>query len=433
MRSWLGLALAFLLLQTPASWADVVILKDGTRLRCDVVEQNEDEPFIRIRVGGSLMLLRRDVIQQIEEMDNGQPTAAPNEDLIQRLIDEGNALANIEQAEEAPAPSDQPLRVESVRGWAYLKQGARETALEEEQRVPTGQEIEVSPNSRLTLAIEGTGQIGLTGGSVIRFDEINWDQTIQFYNINARLLHGDAWFRIGEDDSSWRRVRLTVNSVNGVFQQALLLAQSGERSGSVYLTLLEGSNQQKFWRGSNDGPYTIRPGQRIFGNPASNTLDTQAAQNQDAWLNQVETWEDWQPEQLAMPLNEIVPPLYRYPGFDALPALHPHRIRIDGELMLPPETRSLGRILDAYRESFAQYKYDTGSFPDPEIGIQALWEKSGVPGWRGPYISAQLPRRDLWGSPFVYELYEIDGEPVPSVRSLGPNQKDDFGLGDDIR
>ncbi|MGC9329454.1 MAG: type II secretion system protein GspG [Candidatus Hinthialibacter sp.] len=100
---------------------------------------------------------------------------------------------------------------------------------------------------------------------------------------------------------------------------------------------------------------------------------------------------------------------------------------------MPPETRSLGTILSIYRQALEQYKFDTGRYPSHDHGLEALIQSFDVPGWDGPYVGLDLPRRDAWGNPYVYDLYTIKGRQHPDVRSMGPNGQDDKGLGDDIR
>ena len=102
-------------------------------------------------------------------------------------------------------------------------------------------------------------------------------------------------------------------------------------------------------------------------------------------------------------------------------------------MAFPPQTLSLGEILAAYKAAMENYKYDTGKYPDPKQGLEALFTPFNVNGWRGPYLDPGIPRKDLWGEEFVYTLYSEKNKQIPDIRSKGPNKKDDRGLGDDVR
>jgi hypothetical protein len=65
--------------------------------------------------------------------------------------------------------------------------------------------------------------------------------------------------------------------------------------------------------------------------------------------------------------------------------------------------------------------------------MEALFKNPSVNGWQGPYVAGDLPQVDLWGNPFVYEIFRDNGTVFVDVRSRGPNGEDERGLGDDIR
>jgi general secretion pathway protein G len=64
----------------------------------------------------------------------------------------------------------------------------------------------------------------------------------------------------------------------------------------------------------------------------------------------------------------------------------------------------IAALLDALQT----YRADTSSFPTEEQGLQALRADPGVPGWKGPYLSKDIPV-DPWGRPYRYSV--IDGHP----------------------
>ncbi len=63
----------------------------------------------------------------------------------------------------------------------------------------------------------------------------------------------------------------------------------------------------------------------------------------------------------------------------------------------------LGTALDALR-------LDVGRYPTTEEGLRALREKvAGLEGWKGPYLSKEIPR-DPWGRSYVYKSPGEHGE-----------------------
>ncbi|MCF7957064.1 MAG: type II secretion system protein GspG, partial [Phycisphaerae bacterium] len=65
------------------------------------------------------------------------------------------------------------------------------------------------------------------------------------------------------------------------------------------------------------------------------------------------------------------------------------------------------------------YKLDTGSYPDPEKGLKALFQSEGVKGWKGPYIEGAKIHHDRWGNEYIYRISEKSGKPY--ILSQGPD------------
>ena len=84
---------------------------------------------------------------------------------------------------------------------------------------------------------------------------------------------------------------------------------------------------------------------------------------------------------------------------------------------------NLGTALDSY-------EVDTGSYPDSNMGLQALVAKpANVDNWRGPYMKQDIPK-DPWGDPYVYEFPGKHGEGHYDLYSYGPDKR--AGTDDDI-
>jgi general secretion pathway protein G len=68
------------------------------------------------------------------------------------------------------------------------------------------------------------------------------------------------------------------------------------------------------------------------------------------------------------------------------------------------------------------FKLDTGRFPTPEEGLQALRSQpSDVTGWQGPYSRKEIPL-DPWGMEYVYEYPGPDGDNSFQIFSYGPDK-----------
>ncbi|MBI1389174.1 MAG: hypothetical protein GC154_12075 [bacterium] len=428
-----------------AAWSDIITLKDGGRLRCEVLsspdEQKTDE-YIRVRVNNSMVWLKRAAIEKIEDTGDAPEAVPTDEALIKRLIEIGYILPNEEQEappDDSPKPTDQDvvMKVDSIRGWAYsygsnqVMNSASRRALAEGDEVPKNEIIQVSGNSRVTLRIEKLGRIGLEGGSQIRFDQLTWDRSVQNYRMKIRLNHGAAWFQIGESKSEWRRVIMNINTVQTVLQNGLIFTEATPVTGGVLITYVEGKNDLNFWRGRSS--YRVSPGQSALVSPSSGDLALQDMPRAAQLAEIYQTWDEWKPEELGLELEYELPPLMRYPPFGILPAMHPWAVPIDLSVAYPPMSLTLGEIMAEYDKALERYKFDTGKLPSAEMGLAALDRSFDVPGWNGPYISPDLPRRDTWGSPFVFERFTDGDKEYVGVRSKGPNQRDDHGLGDDIR
>lgn len=425
--------------------ADIVTLKDGTTLRCQMVDPSlttgGDSRFLPIRIGQSVIWLNRTAVERIESSPVQEPLTPEIDALVKRLLDEGVLVTASEESEtneESPTLQDQEIgvRVKEIRGWAYAYENekAREdgvrTALLVQTPIPIRSILVVSPNTRLTLDIPGIGEMGLEAGSEMRFDTVSRNRSRRSYALSLRIDKGRCWLRIRSQD----RVILSLNSVRCIPQNNLLFIQWTGKVGAIDITYLKGDTDLKFSRNrATEAPYIVNQGQVLHVDPGVNRLPVENASSASDLQERIDSWAEWQPEPLAIELGRIIPPLVTFPSFRALPALHPYRLTIDSSLLMPPETRSLGEILDTYRQALERYRLETGRYPTFDHGLEALWKNFDVPGWKGPYVPLDLPRRDPWNNPFVYDLYTVKGRTYPDVRSNGQNGKDDKGLGDDIR
>ncbi len=75
------------------------------------------------------------------------------------------------------------------------------------------------------------------------------------------------------------------------------------------------------------------------------------------------------------------------------------------------QIEALSRAVDTFR-------IDTGRFPDPNEGLQALVKApADATHWNGPYLRKEVPL-DPWGHPYVYRVPGLNGREY-SIESLG--------------
>lgn len=329
------------------------------------------------------------------------------------------------------------LTASDIRGWVYVYDNIRDQGnsnrrvLEQGEHVPIGKELLISANSRVTFTMGNAVQIGLNGNTHVRFDEATQNRST--IEIKVRLEQGSSWMKLNGSVLAPKSLLYHVNLIRTVLKQdTTLFFQSGEKTGSVDITYIEGNEDVSFWRTSNDR-YFLKPGMFLPVSPDTTQPDITQSARIPILKQTILAWMNWKPEPLNFTLDYMIPPLEIYPPYGTIPALHPYQIPIDHTMLLPPETRSMGQIIAMYKKALEEYKKDTGQYPTKDQGLDVLTVANYTDGWDGPYVPLSLPKRDLWGSKFVYEIIQDKDKTYPDVRSMGPNQKDDKGLEDDIR
>ena len=78
--------------------------------------------------------------------------------------------------------------------------------------------------------------------------------------------------------------------------------------------------------------------------------------------------------------------------------------------------------IDALEKALDQYRLDTGTYPNNELGLNALVQRPpNETKWNGPYLRKGVPL-DPWGKPYLYKMpgekgdydllsYGKDGQP----------------------
>lgn len=74
--------------------------------------------------------------------------------------------------------------------------------------------------------------------------------------------------------------------------------------------------------------------------------------------------------------------------------------------------------INSFMTALGAYKLDTGTFPNTEMGLNALRLKpENVNQWTGPYLPQDIPM-DPWGRPYLYQYPGEHGD-EPDIVSLG--------------
>lgn len=83
------------------------------------------------------------------------------------------------------------------------------------------------------------------------------------------------------------------------------------------------------------------------------------------------------------------------------------------------------RELNVLATALGRYRFHVGAYPTNSLGLKALRQYDGEPGWNGPYINNIRP--DPWQRAYVYQLVS-NGQ--ARVSSVGPDGR--HGTPDDL-
>jgi type II secretion system protein G len=84
------------------------------------------------------------------------------------------------------------------------------------------------------------------------------------------------------------------------------------------------------------------------------------------------------------------------------------------------------RELNVLATALGRYRFHVGTYPTNSLGLKALREYDGMPGWNGPYINNIRP--DPWKRAYGYQLVSND---QARVFSVGPDGRS--GTPDDLQ
>ncbi len=441
LRLRLLVSLCIFLIPAPSN-GDILIFDDGRRFYCRVLETPEERADRGYRVisQGNVLWINKNYVKSCVR-DNRDPEAdrAEAQALLQTLIQEGRIVPEISPSLQfAPKPAapvgDATFAATDVRGWAYLTKSS-ETAGEGKSRIapgdgiPPGHRLEVSPNSRLTLTLGPAAKLGFAAATRSDIQSVAFEPETFLYRLEMKLLSGTVWVDV-LSLGDLRKVKLIVNGVQ-IFLNKRLVALRIPPSGGIEIIPLSDSIALTDARGLRTPKVAV--GERWLDAQGTGTGGVVPC---DDWRELVALWNDWmkwQPETLDMEWNPVLPSPEPKPVLSSVLPAFPWRVPVDSSLIVPPEKRSMAEMIAAYLVAIRRYKEDTGAYPASKDWMEALFKNPSVNGWQGPYVAGDLPQVDLWGNPFVYEIFRDNGTVFVDVRSRGPNGEDERGLGDDIR
>lgn len=77
--------------------------------------------------------------------------------------------------------------------------------------------------------------------------------------------------------------------------------------------------------------------------------------------------------------------------------------------------------IHAFLDALESYRADCGAYPTTGESLDALRTNPGKAGWRGPYLSQDVPL-DPWGRPYVYRHNGVQID-KPVILSYGAERK----------
>ncbi|HPA45703.1 MAG TPA: type II secretion system protein GspG [bacterium] len=441
LRFRLIVSFCIVLFPTPAI-GDILIFDDGRRFYCRVLETPEEraDQGYRVMSQGNVLWIDKNYVKSCVR-DNRDPEAdlAEAQALLQTLIQEGRIVPEVGPSLQfIPKPAapvgDATLAATDIRGWAYLTKfseiaGEAKSRIAVGDTIPPGYRMEVSPNSRLTLTLGPAAKLGLAATARLDIQSVAFEPETFLYRLDVKLLNGTAWVDV-LSLGDLRKVKLIVNGVQ-IFLNKRLVALRVPQGGGVEIIPLSDSIALTDAKGLRTPKVGL--GERWLGAQGVGTGEVVPCEDWRALVAVWDDWMKWQPETLDMEWNPVLPSPQPKPVLSSVLPAFPWRVPVDSSLIVPPENRSMAEMIAAYLVAIRKYREDTGAYPPPKDWMDALFKNPGINGWEGPYVAGDLPQVDLWGNPFVYEIFRDNGTVFVDVRSRGPNGEDERGLGDDIR
>jgi len=66
--------------------------------------------------------------------------------------------------------------------------------------------------------------------------------------------------------------------------------------------------------------------------------------------------------------------------------------------------------INCFHEALRSFHRDVDRYPTDKEGLAALVRPSGIPGWKGPYLTSEIPTTPM-GNPYRYR-FEPHGYPI---------------------
>ncbi len=437
---WLVVFISLLSLSATMSYADVLTLRDGTVLICNVLGERtlNNEKYYEIGIDGSRLLLSASLIMGRQQRPQVETQASEREILV-NLVREGKLLPSLRSRlgiavlREPPRVSSE-IKIDDLRGWAYFMNVSRGqvslgTPLQGGGTVEDGSIVQVMANSRLHLTMSDIIHFYLPEGSQVQFEQNAFDAQVFTYRVSFNVKDRFLILKIDEMPSP-RKLKLSTGDVY-FFTRGGTVVIVNDSEGKTCICPLDESITVTPGVGSMMGHYRVDPGQMFICNQSDNN----PAENTDmvSYRQMLASWDEWQPEELDLDWRIPLPPLKVEDAWPTRPMMLPAKIEVIPELIVPISHLTMGETLQAYRQGLESFHEQTGRYPSEGEGLEALRRNPGIAEWSGPYVEENLNKQDMWGQEFVYALFEDEGGLYPDVRSKGPDEQDDRGLDDDLR
>lgn len=432
-----------------SSYADTIYFKDGSFLRCKVHDepvvfpQKKHPRFVEIEIPyGVIGFYLGEHIVKVEKDDLYSPDER-SMSLVRIMNLLGTSPADLialgDTGETIQGVRELKVEVQQVTGWAFSRQGQRRVALAAGQEIPADSLISVTRNGRLKIRFRDSetptvDQIvaGLLSETTAEIQQNHFEEQSKTNILSVALDAGKIWVDALDRLSQGRRTELFVAPIRVRSETSTYYVQLLENK-TVKVALLRGAELSIKWK-DHPTEYAIEPGRyAVFGEDTRMRLEEGRVAPEEfrEWTD----WDSWEALKVEVPLSILVPSMVSFPSEG------PEIVSVRSEeawrslrANQPLKTESFQRKLQRIREAIEMYKTDIGELPTMEQGLHVLLTSPGNPSWKGPYLPEDETFDDFWGRPLIYQIWtDVDGTPIPDVRSAGINGKDELGLGDDLR
>lgn len=457
-----ALLLSILCLATPASPQEVaapaaasaaspaevdrIIYRNGTVFTGQIVEGTKsliDNPnFYEILLENGSLISIQDTGQIETVILDGQQLDDPQQQGGRKRLRE----MLLEHLKEKQAEENEQLKLRMAAVVRWVVGDPRKSAPGQEQdevlkngsRVVPGESIKLNSSSRIELVVAGKFQMAIEQGSLVVINRIaekadpeRGEPVLEF---DFDLTRGCVWFEKAEPVLEVDPVRITGLGITFTMTEGLTRFRR-LREGDLRFSHYLGPDLQlirtvdgKSISCPADSAYTLPDSMRKTSIPFDPRRQPVASYND--WLE----FKAWKPLEIDFPLKYVLVGRPRMEPRPAKPLMGLPAERFAFQDLQPIRITGLGPLLSAHRAALQEFRRDVGRLPTPEEGLAVLRSATGeIQGWKGPYLTDEVPSVDPWNRPLNYSIIEAGEDRYINLYSIGENGIDEQGLGDDLR